>query len=113
MDPQAKFKVAVIPFVHVGHMNPLLAMVKELVDRGVEVVFFGDSSVKQFILKAGARYISIYDGCFDDEEISAEDYFTAWRQKEALSFETFPSVQSAGGVAIYGSSDAKLEGRKA
>lgn len=92
-ESKTPFKVAVIPFVHVGHMNPLLAMVKELVDSGVEVVFFGEASVKKNILKSGARYVSLYDGCFDDEVVSAEDYFTEWKAREGLCFDKFPLMR--------------------
>ena len=93
MDAPSKLKVAVIAFVHVGHMNPLLAMVRALVDRGVEVVFFGEASVREKILQAGASYVPIYDGCFDDAEISPVEFFTQWREQEGLCFDKFPLMR--------------------
>lgn len=89
MNSSKKFKLAVIPVAHVGHVNPLLAMVKVLVDTGVDVVVFGQASIREAILKSGARYISLYDGCFDDTVVSPEKYFIEWKVQEGHCLDKF------------------------
>lgn len=84
------YKVAVIAYVHVGHLNPLMPMVRELVDRGVMVTFYSEASVKDAILATGAKYKSLYASIFDDETTSPDEYFNEWRAKNGENNDEFP-----------------------
>lgn len=90
MDGLRKFKVVVIPFVHVGHMNPLLPIMKELVDRGVEVVCFSEQPIQEYILKSGASFKRLYDGVLNDDVTDSVKYFDDWRNKNDQPHGPFP-----------------------
>ena len=56
-----------------GHTNPTLAVVKELVSRGHQVVYYSYKDFREKIEEAGAKFVSCDD--YDSyEKLSKKDF---------------------------------------
>lgn len=70
----------VLPFTGAGHLNPLIALARELADRGHAVTFFQQPRIECQVRQAGLEFVALENGSSGREERRAQGSAGIWPQ---------------------------------
>lgn len=81
-----RWRFGVLPFTGAGHLNPLIALARELADRGHEVTFFQQPRIECQVRGAGLEFVSLGNSSSGTVEKGVRGSAGIWPQLSGLRF---------------------------